>query len=451
VLHTCGIMEPQSKNGSLVIVLDQPEQNNPLLKALGELSAVQCIVKKGATTKYDQNLTKNGSYFEGEVTDLDPGSDYSVLLYGKNVSSDIIRRGYQNQITVTVGKTTMVNITWDEFAPTLVSPLDGSTWSDNKPIFDWNDVIGATNYELLVDNSNDFSNPVIQQSTLDSSSYSATRSYPDGMYYWKVRSQDSQGNWGRWSSVWGFMLLPIDIEMVSVIGGSFQMGSESGSSNEQPVHPVILSDFQISKYEITNLQYCAFLNATGVNSAGSYNGTAYIAISDSRCQINYSGGQFIPENSKDNYPVIFVTWYGAKAFCEWAGGRLPTEAEWEYAASGGNQSNGYTYSGSNNAAEVGWYNSNSGGATHPVGQKLSNELGLYDMSGNVFEWSSDRYSESYYSQSPSENPPGPTSGTDRVLRGGSFVYNDYLLRCASRTYGRPGGGNNYVTGFRCAR
>jgi len=205
LIYTCGIIEPESKNGSLIIVLNQPDPN-PLSKSLGELDAVQCIVKKGATTKYDQNLTKNGGYFEGDITELDPGNDYSVLLYGKNISNDIIRRGYQDQITVNAGKATTVNINWDEFTVTLVAPVDGSTSKDQTPAFDWNDVPGAALYELLVDNSSDFDSPVIGQNSLTSSNYLAPNPLADGSYYWKVRAKDSQGNWSGWSDTWSFSI-----------------------------------------------------------------------------------------------------------------------------------------------------------------------------------------------------------------------------------------------------
>jgi len=226
-----------------------------------------------------------------------------------------------------------------------------------------------------------------------------------------------------------------DDNLIFVQGGTFQMGSNSGDSNEKPVHTVTVDDFYIGKYEVTNREYIEFFNAKGVNSNGSYSGTEYIDMDDEDCAIGYRNGKFYFKGSSyandENYPVIEVTWYGADAYCKWKGGRLPTEAEWEYAARGGNKSKGYTYSGSNTIGNVAWYTSNSGDKTHPVGTKQSNELGIYDMSGNVWEWCSGWYEKNYYSSSPRNNPQGPSSGSRRVVRGGSWYTFDNFCRVAN--------------------
>ena len=234
------------------------------------------------------------------------------------------------------------------------------------------------------------------------------------------------------------------------------MGSNDGGDDEQPIHTVTLSSFEISKYEVTNSQFCEFLNDIGCNSNGSFNdpeygNVVYIGMNSSYVQINYTGGQFVPDGGKDNFPVIEVSWYGANAFALWAGGRLPTEAEWEFAARGGNQSHGYTYSGSNNIDDVAWYWDNSGSHTHEVGTKAPNELGIYDMSGNVWEWCHDWYDTNYYSSSPENNPQGPASGTYRVLRGGSWSDSGaYYCRVALRNGNGPVSTNDYL-GFRIVR
>ena len=216
-------------------------------------------------------------------------------------------------------------------------------------------------------------------------------------------------------------------EFVKVEGGSFEMGSSSGNDDESPVHEVTLNSFSMSKYEITNRQYCAFLNEKGNQSEG---GTEWIRLDGiyvDKCRISRESDRFVVESGYEDHPVIYVSWYGARAYCTWLSSkirkevRLPTEAEWEYAARGGNKSKGYTYSGSNTLGEVAWYRDNSRLEVHKVGGKSPNELGLYDMSGNVWEWCSDWYDEDYYSSSPSRNPKGPSLGDYKVLRGGSWM------------------------------
>jgi len=244
-----------------------------------------------------------------------------------------------------------------------------------------------------------------------------------------------------------------DLEWVNVSGGTFQMGSNDGDSDEQPIHTVTLSSFEITKYEVTNGQFSEFLNSIGCSADGNFNDAEYGNVNYiymSGAQISYSGGQFVPESGKTDFPVIYVSWYGAHAFALWAGGRLPTEAEWEFAARGGNNSNGYTYSGSNTVGDVAWYDGNSGNSNHQVGTKAPNELGIYDMSGNVWEWCNDWYDSNYYSSSPQNNPQGPSSGTVRVLRGGSWNYNANNCRVALRYWYDPVV-TLYDIGFRVAR
>ena len=227
------------------------------------------------------------------------------------------------------------------------------------------------------------------------------------------------------------------IETISVAGGTFEMGSEDGAVNEKPIHEVTLSSFEISKYEITNGQYADYINAINANANGSVGSVEYLDIASSSSKISHNGSQFVVGAGKAHDPVIDVSWYGAKAYCEYYGGRLPTEAEWEFAARGGNSSGGSTYSGSNTIDDVAWYSGNSGGATHPVGTKNANEIGLHDMTGNVWEWCNDWYGSDYYMDSPSSNPQGPASGTFRVNRGGSWSSGAINCRIAFRSFSGP--------------
>ena len=203
--------------------------------------------------------------------------------------------------------------------------------------------------------------------------------------------------------------------MVYVEGGTFTMGATSEQSyfNEnKPTHSVTLSSFRIGKYEVTQAEWQAVMGSNPSKYFGS-NDLPVEGVSWDDCQ-------------------TFITKLNAltgKTF------RLPTEAEWEYAARGGNKSKGYMYAGSNTLDDVAWYKSNSDGRIHIVGTKQPNELGLCDMSGNVSEWCSDWYG--YYSSSAQTNPTGASSGSERVLRGGCFEYVDEYCFVSSRDYASP--------------
>ena len=256
------------------------------------------------------------------------------------------------------------------------------------------------------------------------------------------------------------------VETVLVEGGTFIMGNSPGhgEDDQQPQHSVTVNSFRISKYEITNQQFADWLNSSNLvdeNGHSYADNKRFIFIGtysgSEPTHITHNGNSFVVEPGKENYPVTGVSWYGAKAYCEYYGGRLPTEAEWEFAARGGNDSNYFFYSGSNNVEDVAWYYYNSenadnsminGKGTHPVGQKNPNELGLFDMSGNVYEWINDWYDENYYSNSPSVNPQGPSSGTYRVLRGGSWDADYPECFVADRSHLAPEPYSGRTFGFR---
>ena len=214
--------------------------------------------------------------------------------------------------------------------------------------------------------------------------------------------------------------------MVLVKGGTFTMGCTPEQESdcmewEQPAHQVTLSDFYIGRVEVTQAQWKAVMNG---DNPSKFKG--------------------------DNLPVENVSWHDVQSFImrlnEMSGEnyRLPTEAEWEYAARGGNKSEGFKYSGSNTIDEVAWYGSEE---PRPVGIKVANELGLQDMSGNVWEWVSDWHGD--YSVDQQTNPQGPSSGTNRTLRGGGWNGNARYSRVSCRNGGIPGFRRD-VIGFRVA-
>lgn len=247
-------------------------------------------------------------------------------------------------------------------------------------------------------------------------------------------------------------LPPPDLtKFVLVEGGTFKMGTDQPvEKHEGPVHEVTVRSFWMGKTELTFEDYDKFCADTKRDTVGS-------------------GGW-----GRGRQPIMGVSWNDAIAYCNWLSGkeklskcykidsvgnvtyldtakgyRLPTEAEWEFAARGGNKSKGTTYAGSNNIDEVAWYSGNAKRAM-PVAQKAPNELGLYDMTGNMWEWVWDFYEAGYYTVSPKDNPEGPGKGPYRVMRGGAFYNNPNYARVVTRQ-------NSYVVfkqnsvGFRIAR
>ena len=229
---------------------------------------------------------------------------------------------------------------------------------------------------------------------------------------------------------------PNNVNQVNIPAGTFTMGSPTNEVNRNPdenQHTVTLSAFKMSQYEITNAQYAAFLNTKRIGSDGRYAAGSYptqILINSSQGSndwgLHYTGGKWVPATGYENYPVIYVTWYGAAEFATYEGGRLPTEAEWEYACRAGTVTpfnTGICLSGTeanydwrypylnciNNSSFTGW-------ATRKVDSNPPNAWGLYNMHGNVWEWCSDWGAP--YEGTDLTNPSGPLTGTNRLIRGG---------------------------------
>jgi len=232
---------------------------------------------------------------------------------------------------------------------------------------------------------------------------------------------------------WQFRLTAVMIPLVYVEGGSFQMGSNDGGSDEKPVHQVTVSSFYIGKYEVTQKEWQEVMGSNPSNWKGDNLPVEQVSW--------YDAVDYCNKRSRKEGLTPCYSGSGSNITCNWSanGYRLPTEAEWEYAARGGNKSKGYKYSGSNDVGAVAWYDGNSGNKTHEVGTKAANELGIHDMSGNVWEWCWDWYNSGYYAKSPGSDPKGPGSGSSRVLRGGSWRYLVVVLcRVAIRSSFVPG-------------
>ncbi|MEZ4825733.1 MAG: formylglycine-generating enzyme family protein [Bacteroidia bacterium] len=237
-----------------------------------------------------------------------------------------------------------------------------------------------------------------------------------------------------------FHINDLTLQMIEIPGGSFRMGDK----DDGPIHEVTLSLYLIGKYPVTQALWSALMPEN-------------------------------PSRFKDpNRPVEQVSWFDAVKFCnalsknhgyeevyrfkgekdvvinrQARGFRLPTEAQWEYAARGGTHHiNNYEYAGGNDLHRVGWYDRNSHNQTQPVGLKVPNQLGIYDMSGNVWEWCWDWYEE--YPKSAQQDPTGPLNGSGRVLRGGGWYINSGYCRVVARRYDAPVS-RNYLNGFRVAR
>ena len=242
-----------------------------------------------------------------------------------------------------------------------------------------------------------------------------------------------------WPYIWPYikMRLPVsnwiepetDMKFIGIAGGCFQMGSPASEKergdNEGPVHEVCLDGFQMGKYEVTQKQWRGMMGSNPSEFSGC-----------------------------DECPVENVSWDDVQKFIRKLNARgqgkyrLPTEAEWEYVCRSGGKPE--KYCGGNDIDRLAWYSGNSGSKTHPVGQKAANGLGIYDMSGNVWEWVSDWYKNKYYADSPRENPQGPSGGSSRVFRGGRWNSSPAYVRSAGRGHGDPGYRDSSL-GFRLAR
>ncbi len=280
---------------------------------------------------------------------------------------------------------------------------------------------GGNTWDVKLENISGDLGDVVAPGTGKTVVWAALKDYPDGRSFDALVFE---------LTTTGYKLVDPRTGMVLVLveGGTFEMGDTfgDGGSVEKPMHTVTVSDFYIGKTEVTQVQWEKVMGS--------------------------NPSKFLFQGAER--PVETVSWEDVQEFVKKLNRksgnryRLPTEAEWEYAARSGGKKE--KWAGTSIESELGrfaWYASNSGGQTHPVGQKEPNDLGLYDMSGNVWEWCGDWYGRGYYGQSPKENPSGPNSGEYRVLRGGSWYNLPEFARAAYRIGSWPSNRTGYF-GFR---
>jgi formylglycine-generating enzyme required for sulfatase activity len=236
---------------------------------------------------------------------------------------------------------------------------------------------------------------------------------------------------------------PLLAEMVVIPGGVYMRGSTEGARDEMPRHEIRLPSFAFDIHPVTNEQFVRFLQAMGGEK--DHNNNDIIRLRDSR--IKRSAGKVIIESGYAKHPVVGVTWYGALAYAKWIGKRLPLEAEWEAAASGGHSDWLFPTGPNIERAQANFFSSD----TTPVMSYQPNAFGLYDMAGNVYQWCQDWYAYNYYDTSALEpdRPIGPPQGVYRVLRGGCWKSLKDDMRCSHRHRNNPGAVNG-TYGFRCA-
>lgn len=331
-----------------------------------------------------------------------------------------------------------------------VSPVNEAANQPTSLTLDWEDSSGATSYSHCYDTTDDnactgWSDPVTaSQATISGLQNNTT-------YYWQVRATNSDGTTyanGGATAYWIFTTGNGSInpgEMVFVPAGEFPMGCDPAHNggyictyDELPLHTVYLDAFYIDKYEVTNARYAQCVTAGSCTAPHSYG--------------SYTGLSYYDNPAYTNYPVIHVDWYQARDFCAWEGKRLPSEAEWEKATRGTSVRAFPWGDPSPDCSLANFYNNGycvgdtSQIDSYPDG---ASPYGALDMAGNVWEWVNDWYANDYYSSSPHSNPPGPATGTIKVMRGGSWRGNDGSLRVANRHYYGSLTGWYYDVGFRC--
>jgi formylglycine-generating enzyme required for sulfatase activity len=360
-------------------------------------------VGAGLTTYQDSTLTCGTTYYyRANAFNGLGNSDYSSEVEITSAACPASVPTAPSDLTAVVVPQDKINLHWTDN-------------SDNENGFKIERKTGSTGTYVLLFTTG-----------ADVTSYSDTGLLVDKIYYYRVYAYNSAGD----SDYSNEFQTSTPGTMTSIPAGCFNMGDafNEGQLDERPVHHVCVSAFQMDVFEVTNIRYKACADA----------GSCIDLVNSS---------------SDDNSPFLNLNWSQAKAYCEWVGGRLPTEAEWEYAARGGLSGKRYPWGnndpictlGATNGAQ---YHSCSQHDAIQVGSFAANGYGLYDMAGNAWEWVNDWYDSGYYAVSPTNDPTGPSSGSDHILRGGGWDAYTVGLRVADRF-------NTYMAGldfgFRCAK
>lgn len=236
---------------------------------------------------------------------------------------------------------------------------------------------------------------------------------------------------------------------VYIEGGTFLMGNRDANEKDDNIaHTVFISSFNLNKYEVTNKEYCKFLNAKEISSNDILE---YIDMESNYCKIVLEKKQYKVLHGYEDYPVVSVSWFGADAYCRWVGGRLPTEAEWEYAAKGGSKQKKFNYSGGYEIDKYAWYKNNTN-ALSKIGTRYPNSLGLYDMSGNAAEWCSDYYEFKNFINNTTvvNNPKGARKGNSKIYKGGAWSDDKIYCQVFYRNTTSPYRKTEFI-GFRVAK
>lgn len=398
---------------------------------------------------YDTNVASFGKgigKFDYEVENLDPGTNYYLRAYALN--SEGVSYGDEILLFTKLGIAEVVTAGISDIDYSSVT-INGNVTDDGGLDVMERGIVWDTVPRPTVNN-----NYAVVEGDIGEYSYKITRLKSGRQYYARAYTRNERGY--VYAEPASFVPY-IKTDFITVKGNYFAMGSEDGDRTSRPVHQVRLDSFMIGKYEVTNDEFVKFLNSH--LDQITFEGDDEIVVLNEHpvyflkvfgedyeetgftVPIYYQDGIFKIKEDCGDYPIILVSWEGARMYCEWAGGRLPTEAEWEFAAKGGRNSSNQ-FAGSNNLDEYGWYYRNSKDAPCPlmsdgrglnkVGRLKPNSLGIYDMSGNVSEWCYDVYDADFYSSSPADNPMGPERGTSRVIRGGSWVDGEEYCTVYSR-------------------